>query len=230
MTARKRTEPRELAQRAQPMQSRSKESIRKILDATHQLLRREGPSAVTTPAIAEEAGVSVGALYHFFPNKEAIILALYDEKLGRIRDAMNAPIKVSQNDWREGFREWLHAIKREEEAIEFDLAMNEAIGHFPGLSNVSREHAIMAAGMLVKQMKSLGTSWPDQALLDLAIHIFYLNSSLWLYWSFAGRSLPQGIDRLADAAIALMAPAIEGSPPPKGPYARHVQRKPRPKT
>lgn len=224
MPVRKKPEPRSLAQRNQPVQTRSKESIRKILDGTHRLLRRAGPSAVTTPAIAEEAGVSVGSLYHFFPNKEAIILALYEEKLERIRSVMSLPIAVGDGGWRSGFRDWLSAIKREEEAMEFDIAMNEAMEHFPGLADVSRGHAVMAADMLVKQMKALGSQWPDPALFDLAIHVFYLNSSLWLYWSFAGRSLPQGIDRLAQAAITLIAPALDGTPPPPGPYAARARK------
>ena len=223
MPARKRSEPRNLALRKQPVQTRSKESIRKILDGTHRLLRSAGPSAVTTPAIAAEAGVSVGSLYHFFPNKEAIILALYEEKLERIRDVMSRAINVEDQDWQRGFREWLHTIKREEAAMEFDIAMNEAMEHFPGLSDVSRAHAVMAADMLVIQMKALGSRWPEAALFDLAIHIFYLNSSLWLYWSFSGRSIFRGVDRLADAAIALMTPALDGSAPPPGPYASRTQ-------
>lgn len=223
MPSRKPTDPRNLALRKQPVQTRSKESIRKILDGTHRLLRSAGPSAVTTPAIATEAGVSVGSLYHFFPNKEAIILALYEEKLERIRDVMSRPIKVEGQSWQRGFHDWLLDIKREEVAMEFDIAMNEAMEHFPGLSEVSRGHAVMAADMLVMQMKALGSRWPDAALFDLAIHIFYLNSSLWLYWSFAGRSIFRGVDRLADAAVALMTPALDGSPPPPAPYASRTQ-------
>lgn len=208
-----------LARRAEPVQDRSRQSTRKILEATHRLMKRAGPSAVTTPAIAREAGVSVGSVYHFFPNKESIINALYQEKLAHIRAIASAPIVVKKGDWRSGFRDWLHKVKREEAEIDYDLSMNEAMEHYPGLKQVSREHASLLAGLLVEKMKTLGSAWPDAALFDLAVHIFFLNQSLWLYWSYAGAPLPQGVDRLAETAIALMAPAIEGAAPPPPPYA-----------
>ena len=225
MAAPRKVAKRALKQRAKPVQSRSKESIRKIVDATHRLLRRAGPSGVTTPDIAKEAGVSVGSLYHFFPNKESIILALYEEKLAKIRESANRPIRVENGDWRAGFRAWLRRIKQDEVDIDFDLAMNEAMEHYPGLTEVSRMHAAELADTLAKHIKAMGSSWPDDALFDVAIHVFFLNQSLWLYWSFAGRSLPQGVDRLADSAIALIAPAIEGAPAPSAPYASRRRKR-----
>lgn len=226
MAAPKKVAKRALSQRATPVQTRSKESIRKIIDATHRLLRRAGPAAVTTPGIAEEAGVSVGSLYHFFPNKESVILALYEEKLAKIRESANQPIVCENGDWRTGFRTWLHQLKQDEADIDFDLAMNEAMEHYPGLTDISRAHAAELADTLSKHIKALGSPWPDDALFDVAIHVFFLNQSLWLYWSFAGRSLPQGVDRLADSAIALIAPAIEGAPPPRAPYAARRRKRP----
>ncbi|HVK81532.1 MAG TPA: TetR/AcrR family transcriptional regulator, partial [Verrucomicrobiae bacterium] len=205
----KRTRAANLKPRAKPVQGRSRESSRKILEATHRLLKREGPSGVTTPAIAREADVSVGAVYHFFPNKEAIILALYEERLEGIRAIAIAPVVAKKGDWRSGMRQWLRDVKRQEAEIDFDLSMNEAMEHFPHLKEVSRAHAKMLAEILVEKMKSLGSPWPDDALFDLALHTFFLNQSLWLYWSFAGASLPQGLERLADGIVALMAPAIE---------------------
>jgi AcrR family transcriptional regulator len=68
-------------QRRVPKQRRSLEIVAAILEAARQLLR-EGPDAVTTTAIAERAGVSVGSLYRYFPNKEAVLAALYDQDAG----------------------------------------------------------------------------------------------------------------------------------------------------
>lgn len=64
-----------------PKQRRSLEIVAAILEAARQLLR-EAPDAVTTTAIAERAGVSVGSLYRYFPNKEAVLSALYDRDAG----------------------------------------------------------------------------------------------------------------------------------------------------
>ena len=47
-----------------------------ILDAAAEILADGGYSALTTNHLAERAGVSIGSLYHYFPNKEAVIATL----------------------------------------------------------------------------------------------------------------------------------------------------------
>jgi AcrR family transcriptional regulator len=62
--------------RRQPQQARSQERVKKILDVAEQLFLEMGYEATTTRAIAARAEVSVGSLYQFFPDKEAILKAL----------------------------------------------------------------------------------------------------------------------------------------------------------
>lgn len=62
--------------RRAPQQARGKARVEQILGITERLLVERGYDALTTNAIAAEAGISVGALYHFFPNKVAILEAL----------------------------------------------------------------------------------------------------------------------------------------------------------
>lgn len=60
-----------------------------MLDAVPRVLRREGIDAVTTNRIAEVAGVSVGSLYQYFPDKRAIFSALHErhvEEVHRVID------------------------------------------------------------------------------------------------------------------------------------------------
>ena len=65
-----------LSPRKRPVQRRSQETVRAILEAAAQVLERDGLAAATTDRIAERAGVSVGSLYQYFPSKQAIVLAL----------------------------------------------------------------------------------------------------------------------------------------------------------
>ena len=65
------TAPRKL-----PVQARSAELVAAILEAAFRVLRREGASRFTTIRVAAEAGVSVGSLYQYFPNKHAILFRL----------------------------------------------------------------------------------------------------------------------------------------------------------
>jgi AcrR family transcriptional regulator len=64
--------------RRQPKQARSQERVHHILDVAEQLFIELGYEQVTTRAIATRAGVAVGSLYQFFPDKEAIARALAD--------------------------------------------------------------------------------------------------------------------------------------------------------
>src|SRR3954447_18658239 len=59
-----------------PRQARSRARLQRMLDAADQLLAREGAEALTTTRVAEAAGVSVGSLYQYLPDKEAIVEAL----------------------------------------------------------------------------------------------------------------------------------------------------------
>ncbi|MEQ6434578.1 TetR/AcrR family transcriptional regulator [Comamonas sp. w2-DMI] len=60
------------------MQVRSQRTVAIILQATAQILVKEGEAALTTNYIAEHAGVSVGTLYQYFPDKQAVCHALVD--------------------------------------------------------------------------------------------------------------------------------------------------------
>jgi len=63
--------------RREPRQGRSRQTVHAVLGAVARVIRREGVDAVTTNRIAEAAGVSIGSLYQYFPNKKAIFSALH---------------------------------------------------------------------------------------------------------------------------------------------------------
>jgi AcrR family transcriptional regulator len=67
---------RPVRQRRRPHQQRSERRLREILDVTARLLERIGPDKLTTNHVAAELGVSVGTLYHYFPNKHSILYVM----------------------------------------------------------------------------------------------------------------------------------------------------------
>lgn len=71
MKGKRDTKPRKL-----PRQARSREMFEIILTATARVLVREGYEGTTTNRVAEVAGVSVGSLYQYFPNKESLLVTL----------------------------------------------------------------------------------------------------------------------------------------------------------
>ena len=65
-----------LAPRRRPVQERARQRTQQILDITAKLLEEVGFDDLTTILIAKELKISVGSLYHYFPNKHAILYAL----------------------------------------------------------------------------------------------------------------------------------------------------------
>ena len=70
------------------MQARSTASVEAILQATIQVLLRVGKEQLTTTRVAARAGVSVGTLYQYFPNKSALLQAVLKRHLGAVADAI----------------------------------------------------------------------------------------------------------------------------------------------
>ena len=93
---------KKLSPRNTPVQPRARRQRDKILSATSELLESVGVDELTTIRVAEAVGISVGTLYHYFPNKHAILFSLAEnwietvlgelEEIGHM-DLSNMPIK-----------------------------------------------------------------------------------------------------------------------------------------
>jgi AcrR family transcriptional regulator len=75
------TEKPGIEPRKQPRQGRSKVTVDAILEATERVLAQRGLEATTTTEVAEIAGVSVGTLYQYFPNKQSLVAAVIEARL-----------------------------------------------------------------------------------------------------------------------------------------------------
>lgn len=104
----KNTARKALSPRKKPTQRRSAETVSVILEAAARILEQRGFEGFNTNAIAERAGVSIGSLYQYFPNKNALLSGLIEremapllavrEKLAEIRsckDAIRSYIRAS---------------------------------------------------------------------------------------------------------------------------------------
>ncbi|HEY0342756.1 MAG TPA: TetR family transcriptional regulator [Steroidobacteraceae bacterium] len=69
-----------ISARKSPRQARSERLVATILEAASRVLAQEGAQRFTTARVAERAGVSVGSLYQYFPNKEAILFRLQTDE------------------------------------------------------------------------------------------------------------------------------------------------------
>jgi AcrR family transcriptional regulator len=81
-----------------PQQQRSRDTLERVLDAADALLARDGADALVTTRVATEAGVSVGSLYAYFPDKEAIAEALALRHWQHFVDLVAAAAEVDERD------------------------------------------------------------------------------------------------------------------------------------
>ncbi len=87
-----RTSPRKL-----PQQERSKVTVDAILTAAAHILTENGYDNASTNRIAERAGVSIGSLYQYFPNKEAIMTALRERHVNEMTEIVESALNKSAN-------------------------------------------------------------------------------------------------------------------------------------
>lgn len=79
-----------------PRQARSKATVEAIVEATGQVFERGGYRRTTTTEVAARAGVSVGSLYQYFPDKETLIRAFFERRLAEDIELMEAIAARSQ--------------------------------------------------------------------------------------------------------------------------------------
>ena len=77
--------------RKTPVQARATVTVEAISEATIQVLLSQGAERLTTTRVADRAGVSVGTLYQYFPNKRSLLFAVLEDHLeevtGEVEDA-----------------------------------------------------------------------------------------------------------------------------------------------
>lgn len=96
------TLPVELQPRRNPQQNRAKQTVEKILDATAELLDEEGHENLTTESVAERCGVNIATLYHYFPNKIALLFALGQRLADQQQERLDAIYRRYQElEWQE---------------------------------------------------------------------------------------------------------------------------------
>jgi AcrR family transcriptional regulator len=98
----------DLAAKKQPRQARAKATSAALLDATARILERGGYAVLTTNRVAEVAGVSIGSVYEYFPNKQALLAALAAREMSGILDevARGMGTLLKNPNQQEAYRNW----------------------------------------------------------------------------------------------------------------------------
>ncbi|CAN7549495.1 TetR family transcriptional regulator [Pseudomonas solani] len=116
-----------ISSRKQPQQARSNELVATILQAATQVLAKEGAQRFTTARVAERAGVSVGSLYQYFPNKAAILFRLQSDEWRQTSELLRRILEDLATPPLARLRTLVHAFLRSEcEEADMRVALDDA--------------------------------------------------------------------------------------------------------
>ena len=173
-----------ISSRRKPKQARSADLLQAILQAAIQVLAKEGVSRFTTTRVAERAGVSVGSVYQYFPNKASILFRLQSDEWQQTTEMMRGILGDTQRPVLERLRMLTHAFIRSEcdeaqvrtalgdaapfyrdapEAREVRAAGGEIVRVFmkqalPVASDATRE---MAGDLIVRTLSTVGKDFSE---------------------------------------------------------------------
>jgi AcrR family transcriptional regulator len=83
--------------RKTPIQARSTITVEAISEATIQVLLTQGADRLTTTRVADRAGVSVGTLYQYYPNKRSLLFAVFEDHMNKVGRAVEVACEDAHN-------------------------------------------------------------------------------------------------------------------------------------
>jgi AcrR family transcriptional regulator len=146
-----------------PVQARSRERVERILSVAAELLEADGSDRLRMTEVAERAGVSVGSLYQYFPDKSAVLRTLAerynDQGRGCIRDELEGiESEAKLPDALARLVEGYYRMFLENPAM---LAIWSAAQADPALEEVQLEH-VRACGALIEEALARARTGPGE--------------------------------------------------------------------
>lgn len=164
--------------RRAPQRRRAERTVERILAVTDAIIAADGVGAVSTNRIARETGMSIGAIYQYFPNKEAIVIALYRQALDNAWSRMQASISGITPS--KGYAEAATMIQQRVAGI--DRTGNSphiialSVSGYPGIAEADLDHGMRVKQWLTDLMIEFGSPWPRDRIEALAAFIYAIHS------------------------------------------------------
>ena len=158
-----------LAPRKMPRQARAQVTRNTLLEAATHIIRRGGLAAFNTNAVAERAGVSIGSLYQYFPNKDALMVALIHQQQRRqLANAEAALTNLADADFETAVRTLVRAaMQHHRDDTLLATALDHEEARLP-LSDVLAEYLDQGGGALAplfhRYRDQMGAIDPSRAM------------------------------------------------------------------
>lgn len=174
---------KEATARRRPRQTRSIEKVERILGSARKLISQVSIEQFTTDLIAEHAGVAVGTIYQYFPNKIEILRAVIDQYLEGVRkDLTDFEDSIKSEDMEHALNRMNDAIYKDwtisKKSIIFSLSISKYCSIYPELEAIDREHGKAVALTLTKIIRKLGSNAPENELLMAGRHLYSMHNML----------------------------------------------------
>jgi AcrR family transcriptional regulator len=202
--------PQEILRKA-PSQARARATVGAILDAAARILTHEGYDALTTNRVAEVAGVSIGSLYQYFPNKEALIASLSKRHLDDLQRTLDEAAALAGDRSFEDIVRHLIAANVAAHMIDPTLhsALSDALPPQGG-----RDWRLAFEARAKARVRALLTAYADELTikdLDLATYIVMRSVEACVHDGYAYRPADMASGRLAEEVSALVLSYLRGT-------------------
>lgn len=198
--------------RKSPLQKRSLAMVEALLDATARVLTREGYDRASTNRIATVAGVSIGSLYQYFPNKEALVAALVARHNREMLQLLDEALKeVDSLDLSSAIRELVRATV---DAHMVDPALHRVfaeevprMGQLAEITALQRETFLLVRNLLEKRRNEISVADLDAATalcvtaVEALTHAFVIQES-----TMFGDDRDRFIDEVTRLVVGYLAP------------------------
>ena len=196
--------------RRTPVQARGQATFERILDTTAELLESVGVEVLTTNLIAKSAGVNVATLYQYFPNKQAVLLALFERQSARRFELGERFITglASAPDWQKHVRTMVQGIARFRTSTKGVVPLRQAMRSSPDLQAHDRAHWQKLSGTLATELSRVGLRGEKAALIGrTAIETLAALLDLWTIES-GGKDMKL-LEQIESVLSGYLAPHME---------------------
>jgi len=201
-----------LGLRRPPSQGRGLLTFERVLSTASDLLVTVGAEGLTTNLIASESGVNISSIYKYFPNKHAILVALFERYNRQRFDAVRALAETmgASEDWERVLDKTIDKNLLTRRAAPGNVALRRAMRSSPELAQIDQQANASAASWFAEQVRQL-TGLPERRARVVARLAIEAETALMDWWESPdvdyAPMVAREIKAMLRAYIGLYAPA-----------------------